>query len=62
LRPDLLPHADAKTDGKSDGKHILGVGILGMKERLSQLGGTLKINSGKQGTVVKATVPNDEKQ
>jgi PAS domain S-box-containing protein len=66
LRPDLLSRpdgkADGKSDGKSDGKQILGVGILGMKERLSQLGGTLKINSGKQGTVVKATLPKDEKQ
>jgi two-component system NarL family sensor kinase len=34
-----------------------GVGILGMKERLSQLGGTLNINSSKKGTVVEAKVP-----
>jgi PAS domain S-box-containing protein len=45
-----------------DGKQILGVGILGMKERLSQLSGTLNINSGKQGTVVKAVVPSPAKQ
>jgi two-component system CheB/CheR fusion protein len=35
----------------------LGVGILGMKERLSQLGGELEIISGKKGTTVKAVVP-----
>ena len=34
-----------------------GVGILGMRERLSQLGGTLSINSTKQGTVVEAKIP-----
>lgn len=34
-----------------------GVGILGMRERLSQLGGTLSINSTKKGTVVEARVP-----
>jgi signal transduction histidine kinase len=51
LPPDLV-HA-------TDGKQTLGVGILGMKERLSQLGGTLKIDSGKQGTVVKAVVRSD---
>jgi PAS domain S-box-containing protein len=36
----------------------LGVGILGMKERLSQLGGTLEVSSGKKGTTIKAVVPN----
>ena len=34
-----------------------GVGILGMRERLSQLGGTLSINSTRKGTVVEAKVP-----
>jgi two-component system, chemotaxis family, CheB/CheR fusion protein len=36
---------------------VFGVGILGMRERLSQLGGTLSINSTKKGTVVEAKVP-----
>jgi two-component system, chemotaxis family, CheB/CheR fusion protein len=35
----------------------LGVGVLGMRERLAQLGGSLEINSSKSGTTVKATVP-----
>jgi two-component system, chemotaxis family, CheB/CheR fusion protein len=35
-----------------------GVGILGMKERLSLLGGRLEISSGKQGTTVRAIIPN----
>jgi signal transduction histidine kinase len=39
-------------------KAPLGVGILGMKERLSQLGGTLEISSGKKGTTIKVVVPN----
>jgi two-component system CheB/CheR fusion protein len=39
-------------------KAPLGVGILGMKERLSQLGGTLEVSSGKKGTTIKAVVPN----
>ena len=41
-----------------DGKHIMGVGILGMKERLSQLGGTLEIEASKNGTTVRATLPH----
>ena len=36
----------------------VGVGILGMKERLAQLGGTLEITSGEKGTSVKAILPN----
>jgi two-component system, chemotaxis family, CheB/CheR fusion protein len=39
-------------------KAPLGVGILGMKERLSQLGGTLEISSSNKGTTIKAVVPN----
>lgn len=35
----------------------LGVGILGMRERLIQLGGKLEINSSSAGTTVKATIP-----
>jgi PAS domain S-box-containing protein len=37
----------------------LGVGILGMRERLRQLGGRLKIKSSAQGTCVIAIVPLD---
>jgi signal transduction histidine kinase len=35
----------------------LGVGLLGMRERLSQLGGHLTINSGEKGTSIEAKIP-----
>lgn len=35
----------------------LGVGILGMRERMTQLGGTLEVQSGAAGTTVRATIP-----
>ncbi|HYL86449.1 MAG TPA: PAS domain S-box protein [Candidatus Angelobacter sp.] len=35
----------------------LGVGILGMRERMTQLGGKLEIDSGPSGTTVRATIP-----
>ena len=35
----------------------LGVGILGMRERMAQLGGTLEVESGASGTAVHATIP-----
>lgn len=35
----------------------LGVGILGMRERVAQLGGTLAIDSSPSGTTVRATIP-----
>ena len=35
----------------------VGVGIFGMRERVSQLGGRLEITSGKKGTTVKAVLP-----
>jgi signal transduction histidine kinase len=34
-----------------------GVGIAGMSERLSDLGGTLAISSDSSGTVVRASIP-----
>jgi two-component system NarL family sensor kinase len=34
-----------------------GVGIQGMKERMAQLGGQFEIRSGKNGTIVVATLP-----
>jgi two-component system, NarL family, sensor kinase len=37
-----------------------GVGIMGMQERLRQLGGQLEIESGTQGTTVTARVPSKE--
>jgi signal transduction histidine kinase len=35
----------------------LGVGILGMRERMTQLGGKLEIESSPSGTTVRATIP-----
>ncbi len=35
----------------------LGVGILGMRERMTQLGGTLEIDSTPSGTIVRVTIP-----
>jgi len=41
----------------------LGVGILGMRERIRQLGGVLQIKSDAEGTTVRAVVPlNEETQ
>jgi two-component system, NarL family, sensor kinase len=35
----------------------LGVGILGMRERMTQFGGTLEVESSGQGTTVRAKIP-----
>jgi PAS domain S-box-containing protein len=35
----------------------LGVGILGMRERMAQLGGRLEVESNSSGTTVRATIP-----
>jgi two-component system, chemotaxis family, CheB/CheR fusion protein len=51
--PELSPR-----DGKDQGvKHRSGVGISGMRERVSQLEGRLEISSRKDGTTVKAVLP-----
>ncbi len=47
-----MPPSRAGTAGPT-----LGVGLLGMRERLSQLGGRLKINSSASGTIIEAEVP-----
>jgi PAS domain S-box-containing protein len=44
--------------GSADGNKLLGVGLLGMKERLAQLGGSLEISAAKPGTTVRAVIPN----
>ncbi len=40
-----------------EGAGKLGVGVRGMRERVRQLGGTLEITSGRQGTVIVARLP-----
>ena len=34
-----------------------GIGIIGMRERVEQLGGCFEINCNEDGTTVKATIP-----
>ncbi|HXX18849.1 MAG TPA: PAS domain S-box protein [Candidatus Acidoferrum sp.] len=43
--------------GRPVGPRTLGVGILGMSERMRQLGGRLEISSSVRGTTVRATLP-----
>jgi PAS domain S-box-containing protein len=45
--------------GVQDWMGSQGVGLRGMKERLSQIGGTLDISSDQSGTNIRATVPLD---
>lgn len=44
-------------EGRGPGASVTGVGILGMKERMRQLGGTLRLESAVGGTLVRATLP-----
>lgn len=41
----------------NSGREILGVGISGIRERLRQFGGTLRVHSGNRGTLLVAVVP-----
>ena len=47
----------ANEDNRRERASRLGVGILGMRERMAQLGGTLQVVSSPSGTTVKATIP-----
>ena len=47
---------------QAEGAALMGVGIAGMRERLRQLAGTLKIHSSPSGTKVIATVPMDKER
>ena len=49
-----MPRADRENGEKAS---RLGVGILGMRERMAQLGGTLEVQSSSLGTTVRATIP-----
>lgn len=60
----VLEITDAGRGMRAEGLHgrqvnpkTLGVGILGMRERMRQLGGRLDISSGSWGTTVSATLP-----
>ncbi|HLZ39630.1 MAG TPA: chemotaxis protein CheB [Candidatus Sulfotelmatobacter sp.] len=46
-----------KMPSPNSGGTRLGVGLLGMRERLAQLGGRLTIESGEKGTSIQAEVP-----
>jgi signal transduction histidine kinase len=46
-----------KMDGGGGARTRLGVGILGMRERMAQLGGRLEVESSSSGTTVRAIIP-----
>jgi signal transduction histidine kinase len=48
--------SNAMERGNGSGNR-LGVGILGMRERMTQLGGKLEIDSSSSGTTVRASIP-----
>jgi PAS domain S-box-containing protein len=50
-----IPGHELHTDAARS--HTLGVGILGMRERMRQLGGRLEISSSGRGTTVRAVLP-----
>lgn len=53
-----IPQLDATSGGDALDPSAYGVGLLGMRERVRQLGGTLRIRSAQpRGTVVEALVP-----
>jgi PAS domain S-box-containing protein len=49
--------AETLEESSYDAKTALGVGLRGMSERSKQLGGTLEVTSGPQGTTIRATIP-----
>jgi PAS domain S-box-containing protein len=50
IRPELL-------DGREGSSPQLGIGIPGMRERVRQLGGTLRIRSSSEGTLLEISLP-----
>ena len=48
---------DEASGAPLDSMQLLGLGILGMRQRVRQFGGTLDIQTGRQGTEIIATVP-----
>jgi signal transduction histidine kinase len=60
LEVDSVIRLTVKDDGvgiNSSEDEILGLGLPGMRERMTRLGGTLKISSDPSGTVLLATIP-----
>jgi signal transduction histidine kinase len=53
---------DGAVNGSAGENVELGVGISGMRERLTQLGGRLEIESSNNGTTITAVVPAIQKQ
>jgi len=47
----------AETAGPGSMASQLGIGIAGMRERVAQFNGSLRIQSGERGTVIMATIP-----
>jgi signal transduction histidine kinase len=47
----------AGSSGKTTDAAALGVGLAGMRERMRQLGGTLSVRSGPDGTCIQARLP-----
>jgi signal transduction histidine kinase len=43
--------------GRSEGKFIPGVGIMGMRERMRQFGGSFDVVASDKGTIIRATIP-----
>ncbi|HEV2470001.1 MAG TPA: PAS domain S-box protein [Candidatus Sulfotelmatobacter sp.] len=50
-------HGMAHPQMQGSASPTLGVGLLGMRERISQLGGALRIKSGETGTTIEAELP-----
>ena len=48
---------DEASGATLDSMQLLGLGILGMRQRVRQFGGTLDIQTGRHGTEIIATVP-----
>jgi signal transduction histidine kinase len=53
----ILQVSDDGVGIKGDLKETSGVGLRGMRERMRQLGGSLQIDSGEQGTRIRASLP-----